>query len=86
MKTWHLSSDVMPGMAPARPGSTFHSDWFGAWDDDVMDAWHANCIDKLLSCNSGDLGNGWQMKRNALSPNPGILKAEPRVVPVPVVR
>ena len=59
--TWHLSSDEMAGMAPMRPGSTFHADWFGAWDDSVMQMWDANCVDKLLNCSGGDLGNGKQL-------------------------
>ncbi|UZK67740.1 DUF1996 domain-containing protein [Sphingomonas sp. M1-B02] len=77
--TWHLSSDEMAGMPPMRPGSTFHSDWFGAWDDNVMKAWTENCVDKLLNCSGGDLGNGWQMKeRESFTWN-----ANPRVVPIP---
>ncbi|MBK8272927.1 MAG: DUF1996 domain-containing protein [Sphingomonadales bacterium] len=59
--SWHLSSDNMPGM-PMKPGTSFHSDWFGAWDDDVMKIWTDNCINKLLNCSGGDLGNGQQMK------------------------
>ncbi|MFK3891085.1 DUF1996 domain-containing protein [Sphingomonas sp. NPDC079357] len=60
--SWHLASDEMPGMPMMRPGSTFHADWFGAWDDSVMRMWTDNCINKLLSCNGGDLGNGKQLK------------------------
>ncbi len=59
--SWHLSSDNMPGM-PMKPGTTFHTDWFGAWDDDVMQIWTDNCVNKLLNCSGGDLGNGQQMK------------------------
>jgi hypothetical protein len=59
---WYLSSDRMPGMAAMMPGSTIHADWFGAWEDSILDLWTENCIDKLLSCNSGDLGNGQQIK------------------------
>ncbi|WP_162234695.1 DUF1996 domain-containing protein [Sphingomonas sp. Leaf231] len=77
--TWSLSSDTMPGMAPKRPGTTFHADWLGAWDDDVLEAWTENCINKLLSCNGGDLGNGKQMKEHAgFSWN-----AKPRLVDIP---
>lgn len=60
--TWYLSSDRMPGMAAAVPGTTFHSDWFGGWEDSIMSIWTANCIDKLLSCSGGDLGQGQQLK------------------------
>ncbi len=63
--TWHLSSDEMPGTPMKRPGSTFHADWFGAWDDTVLAMWSDNCISKLLNCSGGDLGNGKQMKMYA---------------------
>ncbi len=56
---WHLSSDEMNKV---EPGKTVHADWFGAWDDGVMDMWHKNCIDKLLNCSGGDLGNGKQLR------------------------
>lgn len=61
-RTWHFSSDRMAGMPWQTPGSTFHADWFGAWDDGVMKMWTEACIDKLLSCSGGDLGNGKQLK------------------------
>ncbi|MBN8815445.1 MAG: DUF1996 domain-containing protein [Sphingomonas sp.] len=59
---WYLSSDRMPGMTPSEPGTTFHADWFGAWEDSVLALWTNNCIEKLLSCTGGDLGNGQQIK------------------------
>ncbi len=62
--SWYLSSDEMPGMDRMPAGSTFHADWFGAWDDDILAKWTANCIDKLLSCNAGNLGNGSQMRQS----------------------
>ncbi|MDR6788471.1 hypothetical protein J2Y58_001829 [Sphingomonas sp. BE138] len=77
--TWHLASDEMPGMPMMRPGSTFHADWFGAWDDTVMRMWTDHCINKLLNCSGGDLGNGKQLKMFA-----GFSwTAKPHVVPVP---
>lgn len=77
--TWHLASDEMPGMPMMRPGSTFHADWFGAWNDTVMKMWMDNCINKMLSCDGGDLGNGKQLKMFA-----GFSwTANPHVVPVP---
>ena len=60
--TWHLASDVMAGMPMMKPGTTLHADWFGAWDDTVMNMWASNCVDKLLNCSGGDLGNGKQIK------------------------
>lgn len=75
--TWHLSSDEMvPGVAP---GTTFHSDWFGGWDNGTEATWIDNCINRLLNCSGGELGNGMVMNRNALTS----LSASPRLVPVP---
>ena len=62
LQTWFFASDRMTGMANKVPGSTFHADWFGAWDDNALMAWQTNCIDKLNSCNAGNLGNGFSMK------------------------
>ena len=60
--TWRFSSDMMqPG---AQPGSTFHADWFGAWEDKLLDTWQDWCINKLLSCSSGNLGNGTNMRES----------------------
>ena len=76
--TWRLSSDeMMPG---AAPGSTFHADWFGGWDNQVQAMWMDNCINKQLNCSGGDLGNGKQI-RGAGGP-PGWV-ANPRLVPIP---
>jgi hypothetical protein len=74
---WHFSSDEMVPGAP--PGYTFHADWFGAWDNTAMSMWTDNCINKELSCSSGNLGNGKMMKMfSGFS-----WTANPRLVPVP---
>ncbi|WP_229956521.1 DUF1996 domain-containing protein [Parasphingorhabdus litoris] len=78
-ETWYFSSDRMAGMMPHIPGSTFHSDWFGAWDDTIMEKWTANCINKLLNCSGGDLGNGEQLKFF----DGYTTKANPRLVAAP---
>lgn len=57
-RTWHFSSDRMPGMTPQISGSTFHADWYGAWDDGILKEWTEHCIDKKLSCSSAVLGSG----------------------------
>jgi hypothetical protein len=76
-KLWSLSSDSMRPDLPK--GSTFHADWFGAWDNVIMGMWMDNCINKLLNCSAGDLGNGKAMKMFA-----GFSwTANPRLVPVP---
>jgi uncharacterized protein DUF1996 len=54
---WYLSSDRMPGMTHAN-GSTFHADWFGAWDPDIMKTWTSNCINGMLNCIDGEIGDG----------------------------
>jgi hypothetical protein len=68
----------MAGMPMMKPGTSFHADWFGAWDDSVINMWAANCVDKLLNCSGGDLGNGWQLKMFSgfsWSANPRIVNA-----------
>jgi len=80
--SWHLSSDEQySGVLKQKmtPGVTLHSDWFGAWDDTVLQMWEDNCIDKLLTCNGGDLGNGLQLKEYANF----TWTANPRIVPIP---
>ncbi len=62
---WRFSSD----MGDVAPGSTFHADWFGAWEDEVLAMWHDGCIDELLNCADGNLGIGKIMKRNDLYPS-----------------
>lgn len=76
--SWHLSSDEMPGMTMA-PGSTLHADWFGAWDDATQEAWTAHCIDRMLNCSGGDLGDGTQLRQAARFS----WEAKPRLVVTP---
>ncbi len=80
---WLLSSDEMK-MADGSTmhmvaGSTLHSYWFGAWDDDTLATWTANCIDKHLNCSAGDLGNGTAMRQSY----PFSWTATPHLVDVP---
>jgi hypothetical protein len=76
---WELSSDHM---APGQPkGHTFHADFFMAWDPSVHDMWWQNCINKLLNCSAGVLGNGKQLK-GAAQPSYG-WKHTARLVPKP---
>ena len=63
---WQFSSDAM---APGQPhGFTMHSDYFEAWDPAVKVMWHAGCINLLLNCSGGDLGDGKQLKGAAQPP------------------
>lgn len=79
IQDWYLSSDRMPGMPQMPSGGTFHADWYGAWDDATLRTWTANCIDRLLSCSAGQLGDGTIMRRPA---GYGLV-ANPRLVPIP---
>jgi hypothetical protein len=79
VQDWYLSSDRMAGMPQMPPGSTFHADWYGAWDGTTLRTWTANCIDRVLSCSAGELGDGTIMRRRA---GYGLV-ANPRLVPIP---
>jgi hypothetical protein len=83
MSRWHFSSDEMAPNEPA--GSTYHADWFGAWDDTVKMMWTDNCINKLLNCSSGILGNGYEMKGTSQPYYNGVQtwNNPNRLVPVP---
>lgn len=78
--TWHFSSDRMEGMTPQIAGSTFHADWFGAWDDDILKEWTDHCIDKKLNCSWGRLGSGRRMTHSAeaTAKRPSIVDIPPR--------
>lgn len=56
---WRFSSDAMHPELPA--GSTMHADYFEAWDPTIKAMWTDNCIDKMLSCVGGALGNGYSI-------------------------
>jgi hypothetical protein len=76
---WKLSSD---DMAPGQPtGHTFHADFFMAWDQTVHNMWWANCINRLLNCSGGQLGNGLDLKGAAAHNRKTILPS--RLVPAP---
>lgn len=77
LKSWTLSSDMMN--PSGNRGSTFHADFMMAWDPEVKRMWHDNCINKLLNCSGGVLGNGQQMRQVW----PFSWNAQPRLVAVP---
>jgi hypothetical protein len=60
----HLSCDSMVPNKPA--GTCFHADYFEGWDPTVKAMWTDNCINKMLNCSAGDLGNGRQLKGAAI--------------------
>lgn len=73
---WSLSSDAMVTGQPK--GYTFHADYFEAWFPTVKAMWQNNCVNLLLNCSAGDLGNGQRLVGAAVNGN-----ASPRLVPVP---
>ncbi len=75
---WRLSSDHMLPASLRRAGASFHSDYFEAWEESVRLRWEGGCINKLLNCSDGDLGDGSIMKRGKHYPP---AKASPRLVP-----
>ncbi len=79
-QNWMFASDHMVPEKWREPGYSFHADWFGAWNDEALAAWQDNCIDKMLNCSDGVLGDGTKMTRNAHFPNS---KDYDRIVPVP---
>jgi hypothetical protein len=87
---WRLSSDHAHPELPA--GSTFHADFFMAWEPGVHAMWETpGCLGKKLDCHSGVTGNG-RMLTNAANPiYPDPVTGEPvgswtnpyRSVPIP---
>lgn len=78
---WELSSDHM---APGQPkGYTFHADFFMAWDPAVHNVWWANCINRLLNCSGGQLGDGRGLKGAASHNLKRDFGSSQRLVPVP---
>lgn len=65
-KEWYLSSDRMPSMPQFLNGQSMHTDWFGAWDYQIMRTWMVNCngvtigrrVGVAHSCNDTQYGDG----------------------------
>ena len=78
-ESYSLVSDDMDTSPGHKRGDTFHADFFMAWDPVVHDMWEANCLNKMLNCSAGDLGNGKQMKQSWAHS----WTANPRLVEIP---
>jgi Domain of unknown function (DUF1996)/Calx-beta domain len=86
---WRFSSDAMRPELPA--GSTFHVDFFMNWEPGIKTMWTDACIDKLLNCSGGNLGNGRQLNAASVPFYPPVGGGAPvsswtnpyRVVPIP---
>jgi len=76
---WSFSSDAMVPGAPA--GTTFHADFFDAHDPIEKAEWTNGCINRMLNCSGGDMGDGKQLK-GAQQPSYGWTNPSARV-PVP---
>jgi hypothetical protein len=86
---WRLSSDHVSAhdstSAPLPGGTSFHADWFGGWEDSVMDMWHDGCMDGFKNCSAGVLGMGKQLKENpgfSFSVDPAERLVDPPVKPI----
>lgn len=79
LSNWWLASDRMPGQPAMPSGSTFHSDWFGAWDPETMDTWTRHCIEEKYSCIAGELGDGTSLRQMGELAT----RAKPRLVSIP---
>lgn len=60
IRLWSLSSDAMAGK---EAGASFHADFFMAWDPEAHAIWEGpdGCIERMLNCSGGDMGNGLQI-------------------------
>lgn len=76
---YSLTSDPMDTSPGHKRGDTFHADFFMAWDPVAHDMWEKGCIDKMLNCSAGELGNGQQLKQSW----PHSWTANPRLVDIP---
>ena len=75
---WYLASDRMPGMPAHANGSTFHSDWIGAWDPAIQHEWTKQCINTMRDCKGGQLGDGTYLKPYLSYTGPKILTPPPK--------
>lgn len=84
----YLSSDHM-GPPGTLPGATLHTDWFGAWDDNVVAEWMGHADSDARSCSGGDLCDGRGLKdpfnvTHLNGYNSLLDRANPRLVDPPV--
>jgi hypothetical protein len=59
-----LSSDAMFPNLPK--GSTFHADYWEAWQAEIKAMWTDYCLNQMRNCSGGDLGNGYTLNGAAL--------------------
>jgi hypothetical protein len=74
---WFLASDRMPGMATQPNGSTFHADWFGAWDNTIQETWTQSCIREMRNCVWGEIGTGTRLTDHGTYTGPKLIDPPP---------
>jgi hypothetical protein len=95
--TWYLSSDRYNG-ATFPGGQTFHTDWFGAWEDSIQDAWQQemngmhpgslpyttpNTSTHVRHGSDGLIGNDTQMKQSTIGISTSALGEPARYLDIP---
>jgi hypothetical protein len=85
----YLSSDRMANMPDMTPGSTFHTDWFGAWDDDIAAEWMVHSDADFRNSSAGVFSDGRGLidpfqKTGMFGYNNLLNDANPRLVDPPV--
>jgi hypothetical protein len=73
-RQWYLSSDDGHGEPAATypGGHTIHTDWFGAWDDDIIEIASDNVMgigagSTFVTCNNGGLNDGTALQESHLT-------------------
>ena len=73
-RQWYLSSDDGHGEPAATypGGHTIHTDWFGAWDDDIIEIASENVMgigvgSTFVTCNNGGLNDGTALQESHLT-------------------
>jgi hypothetical protein len=54
-------------------GSTWHADWFGAWDNQTQQTWTQKCIREMRTCVDGELGDGTRLQHVRPQARPSLL-------------
>jgi hypothetical protein len=57
---WRLSSDMYDAGKPG--GFSVHGDWFYGWKPSIVDMWIPACVQRIATCGSHILGQGWVME------------------------
>jgi lysophospholipase L1-like esterase len=73
----YFSSDRTGGMN-MQGGTTFHADYMEGWEPTVRATWERTCINQMLNCSDGVLGDSTMLLRGNNS-----YTAEPRLVEAP---